>query len=122
MRAAIVPSVKAACVAKDVHTPELGPTQVLVKIRVRGICYTDVHQTRGELPGAFPRTLGHEPVGDVVAVGSGVTSRKVVYDALAVAASGKVRVVTETYPLEAIRSAYERVERGEVRFRAVVTM
>jgi alcohol dehydrogenase len=42
-----------------------------------GICYTDVHQTRGHIPGAFPRILGHEPVGEVVAVAPDVTSRKV---------------------------------------------
>jgi len=42
-----------------------------------GICYTDVHQTLGHVPGAFPRILGHEPVGEVVAVAAGVTSRKV---------------------------------------------
>jgi alcohol dehydrogenase len=35
-----------------------------------------VHQTRGELPGDFPRTLGHEPVGEIVAVGLGVTTRR----------------------------------------------
>ena len=43
MRAAIVPSVNAAWVVKDVPTPEPGATQVLVKIRASGICYTDVH-------------------------------------------------------------------------------
>jgi alcohol dehydrogenase len=42
-----------------------------------GICYTDVHQTLGHIPGAFPRILGHEPVGEVVAVAPDVTSRKV---------------------------------------------
>jgi alcohol dehydrogenase len=57
-------------------TPEPGPNQVLIKIRASGMCYADVHQTRGEMPGAFPRTLGHEPVGEVVAVGAGVTTRK----------------------------------------------
>jgi D-arabinose 1-dehydrogenase-like Zn-dependent alcohol dehydrogenase len=49
---------------------------VLIKIRASGICYTDVHQTRGEIPGTFPRILGHEPVGEIVAVGSGVQTRK----------------------------------------------
>jgi D-arabinose 1-dehydrogenase-like Zn-dependent alcohol dehydrogenase len=33
-----------------------------------------------------------------------------------------VRVVTETYRLDEIGKAYERVEKGQVRFRAVVTM
>jgi len=42
-----------------------------------GICYTDVHQTLGHIPGVFPRILGHEPVGEVVAVAPDVTSRKV---------------------------------------------
>jgi alcohol dehydrogenase len=41
------------------------------------MCYTDVHQTRGEIPSPFPRTLGHEPVGEIVAVGVGVTARQV---------------------------------------------
>jgi alcohol dehydrogenase len=77
MKAAIVPSIKGAWVVNDVPTPEPGPTQVLLKIHASGICYTDVHQTRGELPGQFPRTLGHEPVGEIVAVGTAVTSRKV---------------------------------------------
>ena len=55
---------------KQTDTPEPGPNQVLIKIHASGMCYTDVHQTRGELPGDFPRTLGHEPVGEIVAVGS----------------------------------------------------
>jgi alcohol dehydrogenase len=64
-------------VLQEVPTPEPGPNQVLIKIRASGMCYTDVHQTRGEIPSPFPRTLGHEPVGEVVAVGAGVTARKV---------------------------------------------
>jgi alcohol dehydrogenase len=77
MRAAVVPFAKSKWELKDVQTPVPGPNQVLVKIRASGMCYTDVHQTNGDLPGEFPRILGHEPVGEIVAVGSGVTSRKV---------------------------------------------
>jgi alcohol dehydrogenase len=77
MKAAIVPSANGAWVIQEVPTPEPGPSQVLIKIRASGMCYTDVHQTRGDLPSPFPRTLGHEPVGEVVAVGLGVTARKV---------------------------------------------
>jgi len=58
-------------------TPSPGPNQVLIKIHASGICYTDVHQSHGLLPGNFPRVLGHEPVGEIVSVGVGVTSRKV---------------------------------------------
>jgi D-arabinose 1-dehydrogenase-like Zn-dependent alcohol dehydrogenase len=61
MKAAIVPSVNSRWEIQEVPTPEPGPGQVLIKIHASGLCYTDVHQTRGELPGPFPRTLGHEP-------------------------------------------------------------
>ena len=77
MRTSIVPSANSAWELKEVATPEPGPNQVLIKIRASGMCYTDIHQTRGEIPSPFPRTLGHEPVGDIVAIGPGVTARKV---------------------------------------------
>jgi alcohol dehydrogenase len=77
MKAAIVPAANAPWVVKDVPTPEPGPTQVLIKIHASGLCYTDVHQTKGELPGVFPRTLGHEPVGEIVALGSAVRTRRI---------------------------------------------
>jgi alcohol dehydrogenase len=77
MRAAIVPSVNSKWELREVATPEPGPGQVLIKIHASGLCYTDVHQTRGELPGPFPRTLGHEPVGEIVGVGLGVNTRRV---------------------------------------------
>ena len=59
-----------------------------------GICYTDVHLTLGRFPGPFPRILGHEPVGEIVAVAPDVTTRKV----------------------------GDRVAEGRARFRAVLTM
>jgi alcohol dehydrogenase len=77
MKAAVVPAVNSAWEIKEIETPEPGPGQVLIKIRASGMCYTDVHQTRGELPGKFPRTLGHEPVGEIESVGVGVRTRKV---------------------------------------------
>jgi D-arabinose 1-dehydrogenase-like Zn-dependent alcohol dehydrogenase len=76
MRAAVVPAAHAKWEVKEIPTPEPGPNQVLIKIRASGICYTDVHQTRGELPGSFPRVLGHEPVGEIVGVGAGVRTRR----------------------------------------------
>jgi len=77
MHAAVVPAVRARWELKDVPVSDPGPNQVLIKIHASGVCYTDVHQTKGELPGPFPRILGHEPVGEIVAVGSGVTTRRV---------------------------------------------
>ncbi|MDR3675256.1 MAG: alcohol dehydrogenase catalytic domain-containing protein [Acidobacteriota bacterium] len=77
MQAAVVTAINGPWEVKEVPRPEPGPNQVLVKMHASGVCYTDVHQTLGHIPGAFPRILGHEPVGEVVAVAPDVTSRKV---------------------------------------------
>ncbi len=77
MQAAVVPAVSGSWQVKDVPQPQPGPNQVLVKMHASGICYTDVHETLGHIPGPFPRILGHEPVGEIVAAGPGVVTRKV---------------------------------------------
>ncbi len=77
MKAAVVTAKGGPWEIRDVPEPQIGPGQVLVKMHASGICFADVHETLGHLPGAFPRILGHEPVGEIVAVGPGVTSRKV---------------------------------------------
>lgn len=77
MQAAVVSAVNTSWQVKEVPQPQPGPNQVLVKMHASGICYTDVHQTLGRLPGPFPRILGHEPVGEIIAVAPGVTTRKV---------------------------------------------
>lgn len=54
--------------------PEHG--EVAVRIRAVGVCGSDLHWYQdgrmGEFPAAFPQVLGHEPAGEVVAVGKGV--------------------------------------------------
>src|SRR5436190_6432779 len=77
MKAAVVPAMSSSWQVKDVPQPQPGPGQVLVKMRASGICYTDVHETLGHIPGPFPRILGHEPVGEIVAEAPDVTTRKV---------------------------------------------
>src|SRR5271169_2794741 len=77
MKAAVVPSVNGKWQVKEWQTPKAGPNQVVIKIHASGLCYTDVHITHGMIPVEFPRVLGHEPVGEIVEVGPGVTSRKV---------------------------------------------
>ena len=76
MQAAVVPAVSSPWQIKDVPQPQPGANQVLVKMHASGICYTDVHETLGHIPGQF-RILGHEPVGEIVAVAPDVTARKV---------------------------------------------
>jgi alcohol dehydrogenase len=77
MQAAVVPAKSSPWQMKDIPQPQPGPNQVLVKMHASGICYTDVHETLGHIPGEFPRILGHEPVGEIVAVAPDVSSRKV---------------------------------------------
>jgi len=77
MKAAVVTAPNEKWRIQEVPTPNPGPNQVSIRIRASGICFTDVHQTKGELPGPFPRVLGHEPVGEIAAVGAGVRTRRV---------------------------------------------
>jgi alcohol dehydrogenase len=76
MRAAVVPAVHGKWEVREVPTPQPEANQVLIKIHASGLCYTDVHLTEGIIPLSFPRTLGHEPVGEIVALGVGVKSRR----------------------------------------------
>jgi D-arabinose 1-dehydrogenase-like Zn-dependent alcohol dehydrogenase len=77
MQAAVVPAVSGSWEVKDVPQPQPGPNQVLVKMHASGICYTDVHETLDIFPAKFPGILGHEPVGEIVAVAPDVTTRNV---------------------------------------------
>ncbi|MGS0756550.1 alcohol dehydrogenase catalytic domain-containing protein [Roseateles sp. GG27B] len=48
----------------------LDPTDAIVKVKLAGICGTDLHVVRGDFPGLVPGTVvGHEFVGEVVDVG-----------------------------------------------------
>ena len=57
--------------------PDPGSGEVLVKLRSVGICGSDMHwYLDGSIygfPASYPLVLGHEPAGEVVAVGSGVS-------------------------------------------------
>jgi alcohol dehydrogenase len=77
MIAAVAPAANSSWQIMDIPQPEPRSGQVLVRMHASGVCYTDVHQTLGHVPGEFPRVLGHEPVGEIVAVASDVTGRKV---------------------------------------------
>lgn len=62
---------------RDVPAPSPRPGEVLVKVRVCGICRTDLHVIEGELPEAtLPLIPGHQTVGIVERLGSGVHSLK----------------------------------------------
>lgn len=78
MKAVVVPEMKGNWVLQDRARPTVGPGQVLVRVRACGICGTDLWLAHGTLKFKdFPLVLGHEGVGEVVAVGAGVTERQV---------------------------------------------
>ncbi|WP_020172753.1 NAD(P)-dependent alcohol dehydrogenase [Gordonia polyisoprenivorans] len=62
---------KTAIVEKPIPTP--GPNEALVKTTASLICTSDVHTVKGALPVENGRTLGHESVGVIAALGSAVT-------------------------------------------------
>ena len=53
-------------------------------------------------------------------IGSTQNDREYLYEALDYVAKGKVRVMTEIFPLEEISNAYDKVANGNVRFKAVI--
>lgn len=59
---------------RDLPVPEPGPGEVLLRVVVAGVCGTDLHLHEGEFGPSYPLTPGHEIVGEVTAVGAGVSS------------------------------------------------
>jgi propanol-preferring alcohol dehydrogenase len=58
--------------------PSPGTNQILVKTEACGVCHTDLHAAHGDWPvkPTLPFIPGHEAIGLVAAVGSGVTDVK----------------------------------------------
>jgi alcohol dehydrogenase, propanol-preferring len=57
----------------ELPAPEPGPGQILVRIEACGVCRTDLHVVDGDLAEArLPIVPGHEIVGKVTAIGTGV--------------------------------------------------
>jgi alcohol dehydrogenase, propanol-preferring len=58
----------------DLPVPEPGEGELLLRVRVCGVCRTDLHVAEGDLPVHRPGVVpGHEIVGTVVALGPSVT-------------------------------------------------
>ncbi|HXF01792.1 MAG TPA: zinc-dependent alcohol dehydrogenase family protein [Arthrobacter sp.] len=54
--------------------PVPGAGELLIKVRVCGVCRTDLHLSEGDLPAKRERVVpGHEVVGEVIGRGSGCT-------------------------------------------------
>ncbi|MDZ5454582.1 alcohol dehydrogenase AdhP [Labrys sp. ZIDIC5] len=74
MKAAVVREFGKPLIIEEVPVPTVGAGQILVKIAATGVCHTDLHAVDGDWPvkPKPPFIPGHEGVGHVVAVGTGV--------------------------------------------------
>jgi propanol-preferring alcohol dehydrogenase len=74
MQAAVVREFGKPLAIEEAEVPRPGAGQVLVRIRACGVCHTDLHAAEGDWPvkPKPPFIPGHEGVGEVAAVGSGV--------------------------------------------------
>lgn len=75
MSAAVVTAFGEDLEIEDLPLPEPGRDQALVRLIASGVCHTDLHAAHGDWPvkPEPPFVPGHEGVGEVVAVGEGVT-------------------------------------------------
>jgi D-arabinose 1-dehydrogenase-like Zn-dependent alcohol dehydrogenase len=77
MKAAVMTKIKAPWEIKNLPDPQPSERQVVIKIHASGLCGTDAHIYNGFFPVPVPIVVGHEPVGEIVRIGSGVTDLKV---------------------------------------------
>lgn len=75
MQAAVVTEFGKDLQVQDITVPTPGPGEALVKVLTTGVCHTDLHAAEGDWPvkPSPPFVPGHEGVGEVVALGEGVT-------------------------------------------------
>jgi len=61
----------------ELPKPEPGPDEILIKISACGVCHTELDQIEGRIkPPMLPVIPGHQPVGIVEKIGSGVKGFK----------------------------------------------
>ena len=71
------PAANAPLVPHTISRREPGEDDVRIEILYCGVCHSDIHQVRGEWGGSvFPMVPGHEILGRVTKVGTGVTKFK----------------------------------------------
>ena len=79
MKAAVVTAFSAPLEIVEREIPKPGVGQVLIRMETCGLCHTDIHAAGGDWPAkpTPPFVPGHEGVGIVEQLGSGVTTRRI---------------------------------------------
>ena len=57
----------------DLPVPQPGSKEILIRVSACGVCHTELDEIEGRLQPELPIVLGHEIVGKVESLGSGVT-------------------------------------------------
>ena len=81
MRALVKAKAEPGIWMEDRPIPEIGPDDVLVKVKKTGICGTDIHIYKwddwAQKTVPVPMITGHEYAGEIAAIGSDVKNLKV---------------------------------------------
>jgi D-arabinose 1-dehydrogenase-like Zn-dependent alcohol dehydrogenase len=75
MRANVLERLGGPIVEREVDRPMPKRGQVRIRIRAAGVCGTDTHLYHGRFRVPLPIVFGHEPAGEIDAVGEGVELR-----------------------------------------------
>ena len=76
MKAMVSKAANMPLVLETVPDPEPGPGEAVAKVLACGAGLTIHHARAGRIPMQYPRILGHEITGEIVALGSGVDDLK----------------------------------------------
>jgi S-(hydroxymethyl)glutathione dehydrogenase/alcohol dehydrogenase len=74
MKAAVLYETHSPLRVEEISIDEPQDQEVLVKLVATGVCHTDLHVIKGDIPIPMPVVLGHEGAGIVEKVGPGVTT------------------------------------------------
>lgn len=74
MKAAVLYEVNKLLSVEDIQLDEPQGQEVLVRLVASGVCHSDLHCIKGDIPQPLPMVLGHEGAGVVERVGPSVTT------------------------------------------------
>jgi S-(hydroxymethyl)glutathione dehydrogenase/alcohol dehydrogenase len=70
MKAAVLHELKKPMTIEEFEIPEIGPDEVLIKVKACGVCHTDFKVIEGRIASRMPAIIGHEVSGTIAEAGS----------------------------------------------------